>query len=212
MSDRTEISPARAGQAEALAKIHQQEISEGFLSTLGKPFLTLLYAELISAPDAACFVIKVENEVVAFACSCEKTSDFYRRFLRDRFFPAAVALLPRALRPTTLRGILETLRQVGSPGAQDLPNAELLSIAVEPAFQGKGFGQELVRAIAADFMRRGIQEMRVTAGAGLGPANTLYRKLGFALRSEVEIHIGTKSNIYVANTEQLKLGGSGHAG
>lgn len=56
---------------------------------------------------------------------------------------------------------------------------ELAKLAVDPAFRGRGLGEALVRAVAAEARRRGGTVLWLETAKKLGPAIALYHKLGF---------------------------------
>jgi|GEM_PF-587846 len=88
-----------------VATLHAERISDGFLSSLGEPFLCRLYKRMLHSQDCHCVVMASTEQpqvVFGFAAAAESTSRFYRRFLvRDgvvagvRAFPVLVRSLPR---------------------------------------------------------------------------------------------------------------------
>lgn len=56
---------------------------------------------------------------------------------------------------------------------------ELAKLAVDPAFRGRGIGEALVLAVAAEARRRGGTVLWLETARKLGPAIALYHKLGF---------------------------------
>ncbi len=59
------------------------------------------------------------------------------------------------------------------------PEAELLTLAVLPAEQGKGFGRQLVRQFEAEAVRRGASEAFLEVAVGNDAAIHLYRSEGY---------------------------------
>ena len=107
-------------------------------------------------------------------------------------------LLRQVLHWKTLRRILETLFYP-SKLADGLPQAELLSIVVDPGARGSGVGTALLNALLEEFRRRGCGEFRVLVGADLERANAFYVKHGFTL-TETTDHHAAASHVYVRNT------------
>lgn len=58
--------------------------------------------------------------------------------------------------------------------------AELLSIAVDPAGRGQGLGSALLARLDAEAARQGAQRLFLEVAAGNKPALALYRRAGFA--------------------------------
>jgi [ribosomal protein S18]-alanine N-acetyltransferase len=61
-----------------------------------------------------------------------------------------------------------------------LDEAELLSIAVDPRWRGKGVGRALMEAVFADLMLSPARRMFLEVDESNGPAVRLYRRLGFS--------------------------------
>ena len=60
------------------------------------------------------------------------------------------------------------------------PEAELLSIAVEPRFQGRGVGQRLLSTHFSRLAAQGVREVFLEVEQGNAPAVHLYERFGFA--------------------------------
>lgn len=201
------IRQANQNEASRLALLHQDNIETGFLSQLGRPFLELLYRELIRSDKAVCLVAEDKGLIIGYVCGCENTRSFYRDFLRRKFLSAGAKLFFKALKPATARGVFEHLRgarQAEAPGS--LPTPELISLAVARQFRGAGIGGYLVAALASELDRRAIAEFKVVVGSSLLAANAFYKKMGFELVGKTEIHAGQVSNVFKANTSSLLKG------
>jgi ribosomal protein S18 acetylase RimI-like enzyme len=90
------------------------------------------------------------------------------------------------------RRVVETLRH-GSGGTGTGRGAELLAVAVDGSWQGKGAGQSLVNAFLAEVSRRGGDAAHVVVGAENAVAVALYRRAGFEDVERFELHAGTES-------------------
>lgn len=60
------------------------------------------------------------------------------------------------------------------------PDADVQTVAVAPAAQGRGLGERLVRALADEAIRRGCTRLLLEVRADNAPALRLYERLGFA--------------------------------
>jgi ribosomal protein S18 acetylase RimI-like enzyme len=195
----TEIRPGTEADAMAAATLHASEISEGFLPSLGRPFLARLYRRIVRSRGSFLLVAHDGDEIVGFVAGTEHVRDLYRSFLWHDGAGATVAALPRIVR--SWRRVVETLRYpVGaSPEragqARDLPPAELLAIAVIPAARGRGAGRQLVEALTSEFRRRGVGAVRVVVGAENDAALALYEHCGFVTAAVIEVHRGTPSRV-----------------
>lgn len=179
--------------AQVAARLHAQEISEGFLSSLGVPFLTRLYRRIARCPHSFLFVAESENSVAGFAAATEDVSRLYRTFLFRDGLPAFAVAAPALARSG--RQALETLRHGHESRA--LPVAEVVAVAVATSFQGRGLGRELVQAATGELRRRGVASAKVVAGADNVAAVGLYKACGFQTVEHREIHSGTRSVVLV---------------
>lgn len=75
------------------------------------------------------------------------------------------------------------------------PEAELLSIAVDAAMQGRGLGVQLLDAAIAHAALAGAEEMLLEVAADNAPAAALYEKMGFA-------RVGQRANYYKSVSNQ----------
>jgi len=207
----SQVSLRAAGDtdAETIARLHARQITTGFLSTLGSGFLRRLYRRINRSPVA--FVIVADNGrgVIGFVAGSTDMAGLYRSFLwRDGLFIAA----PLAWRMIgSWRRALETGRHSGA-SAQRGRGSELLSIAVDPAWQGHGIGQMLVEAFLVSTRDRGQEAAHVVVGADNEPAIALYRRNGFNIVERFELHAGTESLLMQwdgqANRHSVVEGGS----
>jgi ribosomal protein S18 acetylase RimI-like enzyme len=104
---------------------------------------------------------------------------------------AGLRALPRIVRSS--RRVYETLRYPS--GGTDLPEAELLAIAVAPDVRGRGIGSALVEAFTAELRRRGVEGARVVVAAGNERAVRVYEACGFKPATRIEVHKGTPSQV-----------------
>lgn len=190
-----EVRTAREGEAAAAAGLHARRITEGFLPTLGAAFLARLYRRIVRDPGSF-LVVAVDRDRVVGMCACtEDLGALYRTFvLRDGVI-AAVRSAPRILR--RWRRVVETLRYPAAEDAPDLPEAEVLAVAVDAARSGEGIGRLVVEAALAEFDRRGTARVKVVAGGDNVAALGLYRATGFVDAARIEVHEGTESVVLV---------------
>jgi ribosomal protein S18 acetylase RimI-like enzyme len=190
-----------AADADAAARLHADLISEGFLAHLGPRFLRHLYRCVAQGPDS--FLLMADGTtgdtagsglppVAGFLAGALDLRALYRRFALRQGFVAAVTSLPRLL--TALPRVWETLRHgVGAEESDDRSGAELLSIAVDPGWQGRHVGVLLVEGFLAEVERRGVAISQVVVGADNSPAVALYGRAGFRQVRTFELHRGTPS-------------------
>jgi len=187
------VRPAVAADALAVAELHVARISEGFLSQLGAGFLRRLYRRIVASHEGFVLVAESDGRTVGFAAGVTDVGRLYRDFLVRDGIVAGVAAAPRILR--SWRRVLETLRYPA--GDDDLPAAEVLSVAVDARTVARGVGGRLVEAALDEFRRRGTRAVKVVAGADNGAALALYAGRGFVPRARISIHEGTPSEVLV---------------
>src|SRR5437763_14513655 len=84
------MADASAGRArratlddvDAIVGLHAGRIADGFLVSLGRPFLRRLYHRMVRAPRAFVLVVDDDEGLAGFVAAAEHTGAFYRDFLR----------------------------------------------------------------------------------------------------------------------------------
>jgi ribosomal protein S18 acetylase RimI-like enzyme len=173
------------------AAMHASEISEGFLPTLGPAFLERLYRRIVRSPHSFLLVADAGGVPVGFVAGSEDVGALYRAFLLRDGVAATLRALPQVVR--SARRVVETLRYPA--GGTDLPDAELLAVAVAPESRGRGTGHMLVEALTAELGRRRVEGVRVVVGADNAGAVRLYEACGFRPATRIEVHKGTASQV-----------------
>jgi ribosomal protein S18 acetylase RimI-like enzyme len=132
------------------------------------------------------------DDIEGFIAVAEHTGDLYREFLVRDGARAAVAALPAIGRAP--RRVWETLRYGTGGGGEavELPDAEILAVAVAPAVRGHGAGRALVAAAIAELGRRDVGSVRVVTAADNGAALRTYEATGFTRRATIEVHAGVE--------------------
>lgn len=190
----------RKGLYREVAKLHAACIDQGFLTTLGIPFLALMYQAIDETPGGVLLVETAEGRVLGFVSGGIGMGPIYRRMLGHPL-RLGISLFPVMFRPRAWVRIVEILRYGrGHPAGADLPGAELLSIAVSSGSRGTGVAESLYRQLKDEFQRRGISAFRITVGAALMPAHRFYARMGAKPLMTVEVHAGESSTIYVQQT------------
>lgn len=193
------IEKAESEDAETLANLHYQTISDGFLPKLGVSFLKSLYSFLINTELV--IVYKEENKILGFVSCTINSGGMMKRFVFSN--PAGLLKLFWRLmgKPSIIIPLLETFRAPSKSKniseKQILPVTELLSISVDPSAQKENIGTQLLHALEHELRSKAISKYKVIAGESLIGANKFYLKNGFVLATQITIHGDSVSNVYV---------------
>lgn len=187
------VRSAASSDLDRIAALHAERIREGFLTSLGIPFLRRLYRRVLRSNDAFLFVDDVDDHVSGFVAGVADLGALYRRFITRDGAAAAVRAAPRLLR--TFPRVLETLKYPSTTGA--LPNAEILAVAVAADCGGRGIGTSLVRAATIEFDRRAVRAAKVVTTTDNDAAIAMYRACGFVSTTGLEVHPGRSSEVLV---------------
>lgn len=180
-----------------VAMLHMQCLDRGFLATLGQDFLALMYEAIDQADDSLLITEECNGEIAGFITGGAGMGAIYKRMLRSPL-RLGWALAPALISPAKVRRILEILRYSSNTGLPEgLPDAELLSLAVAPQWRGKSVADRLYAALVDEFSRRGVEAFRIIVGEALAPAHRFYQRMGARISSEIEVHGGEKSMVYV---------------
>ena len=196
MTDAPETRPPgvrRAGPADVgpAARLHAEQISEGFLSLLGPAFLRRLYGRITRTDGSFLLVADTGGQVVGFVAGSADVGGLYRSFIRHDGLRAGLGAAGPLLR--NWRRVLETLRHGSGDGAGRGRGTELLAIAVDTDAQGSGLGGALVAAFLAEVVRDGGGSAYVVVASDNHGAIRLYRRAGFVTEAEFELHAGARS-------------------
>ncbi len=187
------VRDANHADVATIAKLHAEQISEGFLPTLGQPFLERLYRRILKGPDTFALVAAEEDLLLGFAAGAREIGALYRRFLIHDGIIAGLRAAPKLMR--SLPRVIETLRYPS--GDAELPSAEILAVAVTTVAQGQGVGRALVSEATTRLELLGANDIKVVTGADNAAALALYRACGFTTCAHLAVHAGATSEVLV---------------
>ena len=181
----------------AIASLHCDHINQGFLATLGVPFLTLLYEAIDKDSESVLLVERVDHSVVGFVTGTCGLGQIYKQLLLKPL-RLIYSLKSCLLSPSKMHKIIEVLLiSKGSNISPDLPKQELLSIVVNPAYQGGGHAKNLFKALCSHFKAEGANSFSIVVGSNLDRAHAFYTKMGSIPVNEIQVHKGANSVVYV---------------
>lgn len=185
-----------------IARIHQDEIKSGFLSTLGTKFLVRLYKHLSVSPYSFIFAAISGSQVLGFICGSTDTTRVYKSFMLHSGLSSLAILFPRLLSFERIKQVLETLLYPGKKENLGLPNSEIFNFCVSQPAQQRGIGKMLFAALVKEFQRLNIEQIKIVTGAEQKKAQNFYNSMQAQRVREIEIHKGTKSFIFVYNIQK----------
>lgn len=199
------IRPATASDLGTIARLHESAFRGFFLTKLGRPFLCRYYEAVLSCPTGILLVAEEGGGIAGLVAGFGRPAMFYRS-LRRRALRLGLAMLPRLARSPSLlvRAVADFRRTGDGDPSADVSVAELSSLAVDPAFAGKGVGSALVTEFLRAATSRGASSVRLTTDVHDNEAvNAFYRRLGFMVRRTFEATPGRLLNEF-----EIELGPS----
>ncbi len=203
MSDDVVIQHLTDKQITSVAELHIHGVTTGFISSLGLDFVVALYEAISKDHNSFCQVAQDHGDTIGFVAFTENLSKLFKSAMKNRCTKLVLAIGLRVFHPSVLKRIVQNIFYPSKTKKLNLPKAELLSIVVEPSYQGRGVAKQLCLAGLEQCRKREIDRVKVLVAADNEPANRLYKKCGFELAVKVDSH-GILSNIYVADLTKLK--------
>jgi ribosomal protein S18 acetylase RimI-like enzyme len=181
----------------AVAKLHCDHINQGFLATLGIPFLTLLYEAIDKDSESVLLVERMDLKIVGFIAGAHGLRRIYKQLLLQPL-RLIYSLKSCILSPYKMYKIIEVLLiNKNSDTFSDLPKQELLSIVVNPVYQGEGHAENLFKALCSHFREEGVSSFSIVVGGNLDRAHAFYTKMGSIPVKQIQVHKGVDSLVYV---------------
>lgn len=177
-----------------IAKIHEQEIKGGFLSSLKTDFLCKFYEAVIDSKYSFCIIAKEGNIVTGFVSGVADINIFYKFFFKKYFFVLIPVFLPKIFSFNAVKKIIETIFYPQK--IKNLPEAELLVLAVKKEFQRQGIGSQLLKKFVVEMKKRQIKVFKVLVGKEMDSVK-FYEKNGFQKIREISLHNKESSIIFI---------------
>ena len=182
--------------ASYVARLHCDSIPGGLTRWLGQRFCEKLYWAMACTPYS--FVLVHEDQQhnpLGFICCATNTSKMYKTIVFRHFFALSFSSIMKFLDPSVIKQVLTSINRprkfkAGDLSKLDLPEAEVVSIAVSPKAQGKHIGTNLLQAALEHFKSMGHQRIRVWTTEDNEQALAFYQKHGFKLLGCSQHHTG----------------------
>jgi len=191
--------------SEELAKNHIQLIPDGFLSTLGIKFISLLYKALINTDEFYVLICIDEvnnNKLVGYAVARLENTSYIKTILKFSPIKVISLTLGYVINPKKLFGFFEILiyQLFKNPSKERFPknenSAELFNIAIIQDYQGKGIGKTLLHKLKQKCSAKGIDFIYAVTGSKELNTHIFYKKNGGQEIGQTTIHSNHISKIY----------------
>lgn len=182
-------------------------INKGFLSTLGLPFLSLMYRAIDESQNSILIVETNKQKVLGFVSASTSMRPIYKRMFCH--FPSLVAaLVPTLIRPRRWKKIWEILHySQADEKVATMPDFELLSIVVAAENRGTGCADRLFLQLVDHSKACKIAAFKIVVGDSLTTAKSFYQRMGAKAVGKIEVHAGHGSTIYVFEVNEGSLNG-----
>ena len=186
--------------------VHVQisEIKDGFLSSFGEKALGLIF-EHIATSSWGIMVLAVDDatgEVIGYVMGSINLSKLYRDFFFKKLPVALFFFLPRMLSFRKMVKAFETIIYPHRNHSGNLPQAELLDLAVSTEYHGKGVAQGLFSNFEKECRNRGVNAFKIPTGESLKRAHRFYENMGAVKAGAFELHRGVLTVVYVYRIRQ----------
>lgn len=169
----------------AITKIHTSSLAGDFLPSLGFNFLKTFYDGVIGKCGVYGFGVFEDGKIHGFVIGTTDSSKFFSRAIKAHFLKLSLLLTVRLIKnPTLVKNVLETLRYSKKAVG---PKAELVVIAVDEDYQGKGVGKLLIEALESAFRKEEIKRYKLTVHADK-KAVGFYEHLGYSRRAKFSLY------------------------
>lgn len=188
-----------------LAKIHIKLIPEGFISSLGIRFISLLYKSLIYKEEFYVLICEDQennNKLVGYAVARLKNISYIKTIFK--FNPVKIVLLTLgyAFNPKKIFGFFELFvyQLFKNPSKEGLLQnsnaAELFNIAIIESYQGQGIGKTILYKLKDKCSSMGIDFIYAVTGSTKPNTHIFYKKNGGQEIGQTTVHNNHVSKIY----------------
>ena len=180
-----------------MADLHFVLLHNGFLASLGRDFLYLVYQQINLSNRSTIIVALHNSKVIGFISGGTGLKDIYFRLLKKPL-RLARAVLPSLLRKSTVAKLFSLLtRNIGKNAAKiNKFDAELYSICVLEQYHGSNVANDLYKELCDYFTSLKIDAFMIVVGAELKRAQRFYKKQGAFPTGSLEQGYGKRSIIF----------------
>lgn len=157
------IRKATVNDVDTIIKIHLDAFKGFFLTSLGAQFLKFYYSCFIKSNETVTVVAEENGVIYGFSASTKVCKGFNSRLIKSNLFAFAILSLKMLFTtPKSLLRLVKNLTKKGESVEDDEDYAELYSIGVSKAAQGKGVGKLLLAESERVMKAEGVQRVSLT--------------------------------------------------
>ncbi|MDO9085172.1 MAG: GNAT family N-acetyltransferase [Anaerolineaceae bacterium] len=182
---------------ESIVEMHLKSFEGFFLTFMGCKFLQVLYKAICKDPTGFGFLVEVDNKTAGFVIGTSHLSGLYSRLLKKNMIEFGLASISAILKKPSI--IIHLLRTFAFTKQQNSTKdlATLMSIAIDPEYQGNNIGAILVDEFLKEASKRDCKKVNLNTDAiNNDKVNYFYQKLGFSLHQTFTTHEGRMMNEY----------------
>ena len=157
------IRRATINDVNTIVKIHLDAFKGFFLTGLGSQFLKFYYSCFIRSNETVTMVAEEDGVIYGFSASTKACKGFNSRLIKSNFFAFVMLSLKMLFTtPKSLLRLVKNLTKKGDSVEDDEDYAELYSIGVSKAAQGKGGGKLLLAESERVMKSEGVLRVSLT--------------------------------------------------
>lgn len=146
-----------------IVQIHLDAFKGFFLTSLGPQFLRFYYTCFIRSKETVTMVAEEDSVIYGFSASTKECKGFNSRLIKSNFFDFVILSLKMLFTsPQSLLRLVRNLTKKGEGVEDNEDYAELYSIGVSKAAQGRGVGKLLLAESEHVMKDEGVQKVSLT--------------------------------------------------
>lgn len=197
------ITQLKSQHASTVAEIHMASQSGTFLTALGSDFLTLLYKQISQSSRGMSYVALNNDEIIGFVVGTLHTKALFKEIALKSPVHLTWLVFKQALkRPILFWQAVKTLAYPAHGTTPDLPEAELLALAVDIDWRNQQIGSQLVRQLIQSMTAVGIEKVVVTVDGDNTGALRFYLRHGFVSTATFEMYGRLMNRLVLALNDQ----------
>lgn len=175
------IRKASTNDINAIVNIHLDAFKGFFLTSLGYAFLKFYYTHFINSDETITLVAEENNTIYGFSASTKVCKGFNSRLIKNNLVSFGIVSLKMLfITPTSLIRLVKNLTKKSEVVEDDEDYAELYSIGVNKAAQGKGVGKKLLTTSELVMKEEGVKRISLTTDYNNNDqAIGFYRSMGY---------------------------------